>query len=59
MCYKNSGRISDPGAYLAALLSHFQAEGGTVVAAQIDDIELQDGVYKALITDQAPIAKTI
>ena len=55
VCYKNSGRISDPGAYLAALLSHFQAEGGTVVAAQIDDIELQDGVYKALITDQGPV----
>ena len=52
VCYKNSGRISDPGAYLAALLSHFQAEGGTVLAAQIDDIELLDGVYKALITDQ-------
>ena len=55
VCYKNSGRISDPGAYLAALLSHFQAEGGTVVAAQIDDIELQDGVYKALMTDQGPV----
>ena len=55
VCYKNSGRISDPGAYLAALLSHFQAEGGTVLAAQIDDIELQDGVYKALMTDQGPV----
>ena len=55
VCYKNSGRISDPGAYLAALLSHFQAEGGTVLAAQIDDIELLDGVYKALITDQGPV----
>ena len=55
VCYKNSGRISDPGAYLAALLSHFQAEGGKVLAAQIDDIELQDGVYKALITDQGPV----
>ena len=56
VCYKNSGRISDPGAYLATLLAHFQAEGGTVLAAQIDDIELQDGVYKALITDQGPVA---
>ena len=56
VCYKNSGRISDPGAYLAALLAHFQAEGGTVLAAHIDDIELQDGVYKALITDQGPVA---
>ncbi|MDO7587821.1 MAG: FAD-dependent oxidoreductase [Planktomarina temperata] len=56
VCYKNSGRISDPGAYLAALLAHFQAEGGTVLAAQIDDIEVQDGIYKALITDQGPVA---
>ncbi|MDB4169614.1 FAD-binding oxidoreductase [Planktomarina sp.] len=56
VCYKNSGRISDPGAYLATLLAHFQAEGGTVLAAQIDDIELQDGVYKALITDQGLVA---
>jgi D-amino-acid dehydrogenase len=56
VCYKNSGRISDPGAYLAALLAHFQAEGGTLLAAQIDDIEVQDGIYKALITDQGPVA---
>ena len=56
VCYKNSGRISDPGAYLATLLAHFQAEGGRVLAAQIDDIEVQDGIYKTLITDQGPVA---
>ena len=55
VCYKNSGRISDPGAYLAALLAHFQAVGGTILAARIEDIELQDGAYKALITDQGRI----
>ena len=55
VCYKNSGRISDPGAYLAALLAHFQAEGGTMLAAKIEDIELQDGAYKALITDQGRV----
>ncbi len=56
VCYKNSGRISDPGAYLAALVTHFEAEGGTLLAAQIEDIELEDGVYKALITDQGRVA---
>jgi len=55
VCYKNSGRISDPGAYLAALLAHFQAEGGTMLAARIEDIELQHGAYKALITDQGRV----
>lgn len=55
VCYKNSGRISDPGAYLAALLAHFQAEGGTMLAAKIEDIELQHGAYKALITDQGRV----
>ena len=55
VCYKNSGRISDPGAYLAALLAHFQAEGGTMLAAKIEDIELHDGAYKALITDQGRV----
>ena len=56
VCYKNSGRISDPGAYLAALVTNFEAEGGTLLAAQIEDIELEDGVYKALITDQGRVA---
>jgi D-amino-acid dehydrogenase len=55
VCYKNSGRISDPGAYLGALLAHFQAEGGTMLAARIEDIELQHGAYKALITDQGRV----
>ena len=55
VCYKNSGRISDPGAYLAALLAYFQAEGGTMLAARIEDIELQHGAYKALITDQGRV----
>jgi D-amino-acid dehydrogenase len=55
VCYKNSGRISDPEAYLAGLLAHFQAEGGTMLAAKIEDIELQDGAYKALITDQGRV----
>ena len=35
VCYKNSGRISDPGAYLAALLARFQAEGGTMLVAKL------------------------
>ena len=55
VCYKNSGRISDPEAYLAGLLAHFQAEGGAMLAAKIEDIELQDGAYKALITDQGRV----
>ena len=55
-CYKNHGRISDPGAYLEALLEHFQSEGGQMVAAQIEDIEMQDGQCRALITDQGRIS---
>ena len=55
-CYKNHGRISDPGAYLEALLEHFQLEGGQMVAAQIEDIEMQNGQCRALITDQGRIS---
>jgi D-amino-acid dehydrogenase len=55
-CYKNHGRISDPGAYLVALLEHFQSEGGQIVAAQIEDIEMQDIHCRALITDQGRIS---
>ena len=55
-CYKNHGRISDPGAYLDALITHFQAEGGELVKALIKDIEIFKGKGRALITDKGIIS---
>ena len=55
-CYKNHGRISDPGAYLASLITHFQAEGGQVIAASIEDIDIHESQCRALITDQGKIS---
>ncbi|KIN73113.1 NAD(P)/FAD-dependent oxidoreductase [Sulfitobacter guttiformis] len=47
---KNHGRISDPGAYVRALADHFVAEGGTLLIADITDIEMTDGAVNALMT---------
>jgi len=47
---KNHGRINDPGAYVRALADHFVSEGGTLQITPITDIEMQDGVIRALIT---------
>lgn len=35
----NHGMIRDPGAYVAALAAHFEAEGGTIIEAVIEDVE--------------------
>jgi D-amino-acid dehydrogenase len=48
---KNHGRISDPGAYVAALADHFVAQGGQLQITKINDIEMQDGAVTALQTD--------
>ena len=38
---RNHGMISDPGKYVGALADHFIAEGGTFVAADIQDVQGQ------------------
>ena len=47
---KNHGRISDPSAYVTALADHFVAMGGALKIAQVDDVDLVDGVITGLQT---------
>ncbi len=37
------GRISDPGAYVAALAAHLEAEGGRLLTAEVTDIAREGG----------------
>lgn len=49
---KNHGRISDPGAYVKALAAHFQAEGGTLVIAEVTDAIREGETTKGFVTSQ-------
>ena len=46
----NHGRISDPGAYVQALCTHFEEQGGTVKLTTLKDIEMGPDGCEALIT---------
>ncbi len=50
--YENCGRVSDPVAYLDALIAHFESEGGTFNRAEITDIDVTDGDIHAIQTSQ-------
>lgn len=52
---KNHGRISDPGAYVKALAAHFQAEGGTLMIAEVTDAIRDGETIKGFITSQGDI----
>jgi D-amino-acid dehydrogenase len=52
---EDHGRISDPGAYVAALGDHFVAQGGTLHRTDITDIEMTEGAVTALITADGPL----
>ena len=47
---KDHGRISDPGAYVQALADHFVAEGGALLRTTINDIDMDGGTCRALMT---------
>lgn len=44
------GHITDPGAYVKALVAHFVAEGGDLEIARVEDIETHRGKAVAVIT---------
>lgn len=46
------GRISDPGAYVAALAQHFEDEGGRLLTATLEDIAVEDGRAAAAVTSK-------
>ena len=49
---RDHGRISDPGAYVAALAQHFVEQGGTLLTREITDVEVADGDVIALLTSE-------
>ncbi|MCY4030602.1 MAG: FAD-binding oxidoreductase [Hyphomicrobiales bacterium] len=51
----NHGRISDPGAYVKALVEHFVSEGGGFIRAAVSDIEINESGRAGLVTDEGPI----
>ncbi|WP_235962546.1 NAD(P)/FAD-dependent oxidoreductase [Jannaschia marina] len=52
---RDHGRISDPGAYVAALADHFVAEGGHLALTEITDIDVAGGEVTALHTPEGPL----
>ncbi len=49
------GRISDPGAYVKALASHFIDQGGKWVQDELREIECRDGAVQAIHTTSGRI----
>ena len=47
----NHGRISDPGAYVRALATHFEDQGGVLAVAEITGFKLEDGACVGVQTD--------
>jgi len=41
--FPDHGRISDPGAYVKALATHFAAEGGKLIKAEVSEITRENG----------------
>lgn len=55
------GRISDPGAYVAALAAHFEGSGGKFVRAAVTGFDIRDGRVRGLRLDGAtmPVAAAV
>ena len=49
---KDHGRISDPGAYVRALADHFVEQGGVLLQADLQDVEMTDGQCTGLLTSE-------
>lgn len=47
---KNHGRISDPSAYVKALVDHFVESGGALQISEVLDVDVEDGAITALQT---------
>ncbi|MEM8755441.1 MAG: FAD-dependent oxidoreductase, partial [Pseudomonadota bacterium] len=46
------GMISDPGAYVRALYSHFEEIGGAAKTATVKDVAIEGGRAKGVVTDK-------
>ncbi|MGJ8624611.1 MAG: NAD(P)/FAD-dependent oxidoreductase [Yoonia sp.] len=49
------GQITDPGAYMEALRSHFVTAGGHILPAEVTDISHQNGRATGVMTSQGPV----
>ena len=52
----NHGYVSDPGGYVKALGEEIAKLGGQFVKATVTDFVIEDGRFRAVATDQGPIA---
>ncbi|MEO9515814.1 MAG: FAD-binding oxidoreductase [Paracoccaceae bacterium] len=52
------GRITDPGAYMAALRDHFEASGGQIIAGEVTNIVHAAGRVSGVMTNQGHIDAT-
>ncbi|MBL4646649.1 MAG: FAD-binding oxidoreductase, partial [Rhizobiales bacterium] len=52
---ENSGRISDPGAYVIALADEVEKQGGKLVIASVQDVEIEGDNVRSVITDKGKI----
>lgn len=52
---KDHGFVIDPGGYVAALASDFEAMGGRIVQAGVEDIETSDPSRPRVVTTQGPL----
>ncbi|PCJ89157.1 MAG: FAD-dependent oxidoreductase [Hyphomicrobiales bacterium] len=52
---ENHGRISDPGAYVIALADEVEKQGGKLVIANVQDVEIEGDSVRSVITDQGKI----
>lgn len=52
---KGHGQITDPGAYMEALRSHFVTAGGQILPVEVTDITHQNGQATGVVTDQGPV----
>lgn len=53
--WANCGMISDPGAYVTALVNHFVENGGTLEIATLIDFKYEKAGISALITDKGEL----
>ncbi len=53
---EDGGHCSDPGAYVAALVVHAQAQGATLMRTRAQRLDIQNGHLRAVVTESGEIA---
>ncbi len=53
---EDGGHCTDPGAYVAALVAHAQAQGATLMRARAQSLRIVAGKLRAVVTDAGEVA---